>query len=144
MRAETQLTARGAANLPQSTTEAIFKVQGGKVQILEICGEVTTVFQTATNNLKLIQDPDSGGSNVDLCATKDVTGLAVGTSLRITGDLSDALESGVDAQELLGDYKPVVVGPGSILLSASASKTGAAKWSCLWRPLDPGARVVRA
>lgn len=142
MRSEVQLTSRNAASLPQATTGQIFDVQGGRVQILELAGEVTTAFQTQTNNMKLIMDPDSGGSNVDLCAQLDVTGKAVGTQLRVNGDLSDALEAAADVQELLGDYKPIVAGPGNILLSCSASSTGAAKWSILWRALDPGARVV--
>lgn len=144
MRSEVQLTGRNAASLPQSTAAAIFKVQGGRVQILELAGEVTTVFQSGTNNMKIYHDPDNGNSNVDLCANLDVTAKAVGTILRVNGDLSDALEAASDAQELLGDYKPMVVNAGSLMLNCSASKTGAAKWSILWRPLDPGARVVAA
>jgi hypothetical protein len=92
--------------------------------------------------MKILHDPDSGGSDVDLCANLDVTAKAVGTLLRVNGDLSDALEAAADAQELLGDYKPIVVGPGVIKLNTSASSTGKAKWSILWRALDPGARVV--
>ena len=144
MRAETQLTARGANTLPQSTAAAIFNVQGGKVQILELCGEVTTLTPSGANNTKLIANPTTG-ADVDLCATLDIASKAVGVMLRVNGDLSDALEAATSgAQELLGDYKPMVVAPGTIDLSCSASKTGAIKWSCLWRPLDPGARVVAA
>ena len=144
MRSEVQLTARGAASLPQSTASAIFKVQGGKVQVLGIFGEVTTVMQTQTNNVKLIADPTTG-ADVDLCATLDCTADAVGTMYHITGDLSDALIADTSgAAEALADYQPVIVAPGDIDLSCSASSTGAAKWSVLWRPLDPGARVVAA
>lgn len=143
-RAEDQLSYRNTKNLPQSTTEALFKVQGGRIHLIDLAGEVTELFQTQTNNMKFIHDPDNGNANVDLCAVLDVTGKAVGTHLRMSGDLSDALESASDVKEQLGDYKPVILNEGSVLLSCSASSTGKAKFSAIWKPLDPGARLVRA
>lgn len=132
------------ADLPQSTTEALFNVNNGKVKILGIYGEVTTVIQSQTNNAKLTANPDTG-ADVDLCANLDLTGDAVGTMYGITGDLSDALlEATSGALETLGDYKPVVVAPGTIDLTCSASSTGAIKWTVEWEPIDLHATVTRA
>lgn len=134
-------TVVNAKDLPQSTAEALVNVVGGKILLEGVFGEVTTVIQTQTNNAKLVADPTTG-ADVDLCATLDITGDAVGTMYRITGDLSDAMEAATSgAQELLGDYKPVVVAPGAIDLSCSASSTGAVKWVFLWRALDPYAKL---
>lgn len=129
------------SSLPQTTATPTFNVLGGKVLIHEIIGECTTLCQTATNNAKWIANP-TVGADVDLCATLDLTADAVGTMYRVNGDLSDAMETATSgAQEILGDYRPMLVAAGTLDLSCSASKTGAIKWTVIWSAVDPGARV---
>ena len=140
------MTNRGTASLPQTTASALFKVQGGRVLVMGIYGEVTTIVQTQTNNAKLISDP-TVGADVDLCATLDLTADAVGTMYGITGDFSDAMKTATSGALEIGstdNIQGVVVAAGNINLSCSASSSGEVKWSILWRPLDEYARVVRA
>jgi hypothetical protein len=141
---KTRLTKRGTASLPQTTQSALFNVDGGKILVHAIVGEVTTVIQTQADNTKLVANPDTG-ADVDLCAVNDITADAVGTMYNITGDFSDAMQATTSgAVETLGDYKPVIVAPGTIDLSCAASNTGSVKWSILWEPLDVGAKVTAA
>lgn len=133
---------RAAANLPQTTTTAYFTVSGGKVLVLGIYGEVTTVIEAGTNNIKLISNPTTG-ADVDLCAQVDIDADAAGTMYNITGTLTDALvatTSGAFKAQASG----VVVAAGTIDLYASASKTGQTKWTVIYQPIDDGASVVAA
>ena len=133
---------RAAANLPQSTAAAIFNVTGGKVKILSIVGEVTTIIQAGANNMKLISNPTTG-ADVDLCAVVDIDTDAVGTMYNITGTLTDAMVATTS-----GAYKAqsnaVDVAAGTIDLSCSASKTGQIKWALYYLPIDSGAVVTAA
>lgn len=143
MRSEAQITTRNSATLPQTTQTPVFKVQGGRVLVFELGGKVTVATPSGTNNTKYVANPDVG-NDVDLCATVDLASKAIGTLARVNGDLSDALELSNGAQEILNDYRPVLVDVGTIDLSCSASKTGEMLHSIRWCPLDEGARVVRA
>jgi len=130
---------KATATLPQSTTAAKFTVSGGKVLICDIIGEVTTIIQAGANNMKLISNP-TVGADVDLCATLDIDGDAVGTTYHITGTLADAMvakTSGAGESQA----SPIEVSAGTIDISCSASKTGAIKWTLFYIPIDAGAKV---
>lgn len=134
-------TERATANLPQGVASAIFTITGGRIVVVAIVGEVTTVIQTQANNTKLIHNP-STGTDVDLCAVLNITADEVGTLYGITGLFSDALVGA--GQALAGQTRPVVLKPGTIDLSCAASNTGAVKWTLIWTPLDSGAYVAAA
>lgn len=135
-------TDRATAALPQTTAAAIFNITGGRVAILGIVGEVTTVIQTQANNTKLIANPTTGTS-VDMCAVLDITADEVGCLYGITGVPSDAL-IGANAGISPLCTRPQVLNTGSIDLSCAASNTGSVKWSIFWLPLDDGATVTAA
>jgi hypothetical protein len=128
---------RASATLPASTSTAYFTIAGGRVLILGIVGEVTTIIQAQACNLKLISTPTTG-SAVDICAVLDVNGKEAGCLFGITGTFATALV-GSNAGAGVMCATPVVAPIGSIKLSASATNTGATKWSIYWVPLDDGA-----
>lgn len=136
---------RATATLPQTTAAAIFTIAGGRVAILSIIGEVTTVIQTQADATKLTFDPTDTGATQDLCATTDITADAVGTIYSITGTPATGLQ---DALNFLSPNKglanPLILKPGSILLDCAASNTGSVKWSLFYVPFDDGATVVAA
>jgi len=135
-------TFRGVANLPQTTQTPYFTVSGGKVLILDIIGEVTTIVEDAAVNAKLVSNP-TVGADVDMCAQANIQADAVGTMLSVTGTLADALvetASGCFTAQADG----IVVAAGTIDLYTDASKTGATKWMVRWLPIDSGAKVVVA
>jgi hypothetical protein len=83
------IATKAAAALPQTTTTALFKVNG-RIQILGLYGEVVTTIQTQTNAAKFQLVPTIG-TTVDLCSTTNITALPVGSQLSITGTLANAL-----------------------------------------------------
>jgi hypothetical protein len=133
---------RDTDTIPQTTTEALFTVVGGRVAITQIIGEVTTAIQNQANNTKLISNP-TNGTDVDLCAVLDIAADEKGTLYGITGISSDAL-IGVNAGALRGQTVDVIVPPGTIDLSCAASNLGAVKWTLFYYPIDVGAYVEAA
>ena len=132
---------RATKVLPQTATEALFTVAGGKVLIHEIFGEVTTAIQAQATTLKLQANPTVAGSSVDMCATVDANADVVGTIYGITGTLATAMGHGL---AIIGQVTPTVVQPGTIDLVTGASSTGSVKWVCRYSPIDAGATVVAA
>lgn len=133
---------KAAATLPATTTQSLFTVTGGRVAILAIVGEVTTVVQTQACNTKLISTP-TAGTAVDLCAVLNISADEVGTLYGITGLFSDAMV-GVNAGAGVLQRNPVVVPAGTIGLNTAATNTGATKWALWYVPLDEGASVASA
>lgn len=132
---------RAAATLPATAATPYFTVTG-KVRILDIIGEVTTVVQTQTCNAKLIANP-TVGADVDMCAVLDITAAAVGSLFSITGTLANAMVKTVSACGV-AQAAPLIVTAGTIDFSTSATNTGATKWIVRYEPIDPGAMVLPA
>lgn len=135
------VTLRAAATIPQTAATPYFTVTG-KVKILEIIGEITTVHASAANNIKLIANP-TVGADVDLCAVVEGNAAAVGSLLTITGTVANAMIITVSAA-VPSQASPLIVTAGTIDLSTSASRTGATKWLVRWLPIDPGSLVLAA
>lgn len=135
------VTRKATATLPASTLGSLFTVTG-KIKLLAIIGEVTTVIQTQTCNTKIVANP-TVGADVDLCATNDITADAVGTQYNITGTFANAMVA-TTSGAAVWQADPTLVLPGTIDLSTDATNTGSVKWTCIWEPVDPGARVISA
>lgn len=134
-------TTRASSSLPATTATPYFTVTG-KVKILNIIGEVTTVFQAQANAVKLIANP-TVGADVDLCTTVEGNAAAVGSLFTITGTLANAMIKTVSGA-VPSQASPVIVTAGSIDFSAAATSTGATKWTVIYEPIDAGAMVIAA
>ena len=134
-------TTRASSTLPASTATPYFTVTG-KVKILNIIGEVTTVFQAQANAIKLIANP-TVGADVDLCATVEGNAAAVGSLFTITGTLANAMIKTVSGA-VPSQASPVIVTAGTIDFSTAATSTGATKWTVIYEPIDAGAMVIAA
>lgn len=134
-------TGRAAATLPATADTPYFTVTG-KIKLLDIVGEVTTVVETQANNTKLIANP-TVGADVDLCAVNDISADAAGTIYGITGTLANAMVATTSGAGV-SQAAPVTVAAGSIDLSCAATNTGATAWGVRYVPLEPGARVFAA
>jgi len=132
--------AKAAATLPASTTQTLFTVTLGNVELLALVGEVTTVVQTQANATKLTFNPTGTGASTDLCATLDITAAAVGTFYSITGIATDPMQSGIWMAH--GLVYPLILGPGVIELSCAATNTGATQWFALYRAIESGALMA--
>ena len=139
------VVSRATATLPQTTSSSIFTITGGRILLIDIVGEVTTVIQTQLNNTKLVFNPDGAGTSTDLCAVTDITADAVGTLYSITGTPATALQDAlwcITSNKALA--RPLILSEGAIELSCSASNTGSVAWDLLYVPLDTGAAVAAA
>jgi len=131
---------KAAATLPASTNQTLFTVTTGRVLLLGIVGEVTTVVQTQACNAKLTSAPTTGTA-VDLCAVLNISADEAGCLYGITGLFSDALV-GANAGAAPIQDNPIVIPIGVIRLNTSATNTGATKWTAYYVPLDDGALMV--
>jgi hypothetical protein len=135
-------TDRATAALPQTAQSAIFTVAGGRIAVLGLIGEVTTVIQTQADNLSVVSNPTTG-TDVALCAVLNISAKEVGTLFGITGTFADALVGANAGATVLCD-RPVVLPIGTIDLLTSASNTGSVKWRLIWVPVDDAATVTAA
>jgi hypothetical protein len=137
---------RATANLPQTGQDDLFTVAGGRVLVLGILGEVTTVIQTQANNTNLEFSPDAATlSDNDLCAVLDISADAVGTMYTIDGTAGNAMvDSGTNGWVAYTLASPLFLAEGSIELHCAASNTGQVKWSIWYVPLDDGAYIEAA
>jgi len=132
---------RATAALPQTTAEALFTVTG-RVKLVGILGTVTTVIETQANNTKLVANP-TVGADVDLCAVNDITADAVGTVYSITGTLATAMVATTSGAGVF-QAAPLTLEAGTLDLDCAASNTGSVKWTAIYEPLEPGAKMVAA
>lgn len=120
----------------------IFNVATGRVILLGLIGEVTTIIQAQATNAKLQFNPATGTTN-DLCANLDINADEVGTFYSITGVPGDAMlrsESGA----LRMFAAPIVLDIGAIEMICSANSSGSIQWTAYYIPLDSGATLAAA
>ena len=111
----------------------------GRILLVGLIGEVTTVIQTQANNTKLTFNPTATGASTDICANLNITGDAVGTLYSITGTIADAMQDGM---LMTTDMTNLILSEGTIDLTCAASNTGNVKWDMFYIPLDTGATVA--
>lgn len=132
---------RATATLPQSAAAAIFNIKGGRVAMMAILGEVTTVLG-AVGNMSLEATP-TFGTLAALCAVTAAGSLEAGTLISIDGLKATALLA-VSAGGTALQSRPVVLPIGTLNLKLSSSSTGSVKWSLWYVPIDDGAYVEAA
>jgi hypothetical protein len=133
--------ARATDTLPQTGTDNLFTVSGGRVLINFLMGTVTTIIQNSDPVAKITVTPTTG-SAVDVASTVDLTWLEAGGNVVCEGDTT-ALVKG-NAGQCIVPATGFVVPAGTIDLTTGASKTGAIKWDLFYIPIDEGATVVAA
>jgi hypothetical protein len=149
------LVTGGAKTLPASTTGHIFTVSGGRVIVTSLTGVITTVIQSQATTLSVGNTPTGGSaSTASFCATLDLNGKAVGTSLAVPQAKASALmSSGADGTLLWNSTsgaQGVVIPNGGLLLvpagtidvTTVATSTGAVQWSVTYLPYDAGATIT--
>jgi len=131
---------RATAVLPATTTGNLFTIAGGRVMIMQIMGEVTTIIQAQACNVKLSHDPTEGAA-ADICANADVNGLIKGTNIGITGAVAGAMVIASHAY-LVAQAGRLILPAGVITCTTSATNTGSVKWDIIYIPIDDGATIV--
>lgn len=133
--------------LPQTTTATVATISGGMVAIEFLAAEVTTVIQSGANNTKFTFTDTAGTTATDLCAVSDIASAGVGSFLYPQGDAAATVlqiaARGTTSVIFSGTLSgPMNMGPGTLVSSCSASKTGNVKYHIRYRPLQPGAKII--
>lgn len=136
-----QATDRATAALPTVGSGAIFTIAGGRIILLGLIGEVTTIIQAQATTLKAIMTPTTGTAG-DLSATVDMNAKEVGALLGITGVPADAMIALAAGAPMCSRQNALPV--GQVRLTTGATSSGSVKWRMFWLPLDVGATVVAA
>lgn len=135
---------RATATLPQSTDEAIFTITTGRILLVGLVGEVTTVIGTGTTpEMKVKFNPTATGADTDIAANLDIADDAVGTLYSITGTVANAVQEGLLViNGMLA--APLVLSEGDIEIEMDESVTGSVSWSLMYVPWDADAEVAAA
>jgi hypothetical protein len=134
---------RATAALPATAAQNIFSVTGGRVFLMALLGEVTTIIQAQACTVKFTSTPTTG-SAIDLsAASASISALEVGG--RIT--LPNPPAAATAAVTSNAGWTPLtnieaVVPIGTISYTTSATNTGSIKWDLFYVPIDVGAAVV--
>jgi hypothetical protein len=140
---EGRLVSRATSTLPASTSLNIFTVAGGRVLLVGLVGEVTTIIQAQACTVKVTSTPTTGTA-VDLsAASASISALEVGGKLTLPAAAATAMVTG-NAGGVIFRQAQWVIPIGSLSYTTSATNTGSIKWDLLYVPLDNGANVVAA
>jgi len=137
------LVSRATSNLPATAALNIFTVTGGRILVVSLVGEVTTIIQAQACTVKVTSTP-TAGTAVDLSAVSaSISGLEVGGKLTLPAAAATALVTG-NAGGVIGRQAAWVIPPGSLSYTTSATNTGQIKWDLVYVPLDNAASVAAA
>lgn len=135
---------RPAANLPATATGNIFVVSGGRIMVVALVAEVTTVIQNQACTLAFGATPTVGSANNTLLGTgASIIAAAVGAHVAANVGGAAAADLGNGAGVSIS-ANWAVVPVGNITATTSATNTGQVKYDLIYVPLDIGAQVVAA
>lgn len=132
---------RATATVPQTTSRALFTVTSGRIFVHLLLGEVTTVIQTQTDNLKININPTTGTTAI-VGTNLDITASQVGTLVYPEGDGTALIANDAGTGFGSGGLFPWICPIGDIEEETSASNTGAIKWDLWYEELDENAVVI--
>lgn len=132
-----------AAQSPQN----LFTVTGGRIHIVTLLGEVTTVIGGNAQTLKVSYLASAAGAvALDLCiASASIATAAVGTHFTLPSAVGSPLVTDIGvlsgvAEGLFNYLLPA----GALTLTSSATNTGSVKWDMIYVPLDNNVVVAAA
>lgn len=148
--AEGIVVERAAAVVPTvaQSPQNIFTVSGGRILLLGLFAQVTTVMSATAYSVTIGLTPGAGTSSASSIATGTtaLANLEVGTFFGIGQTVAAAVVAGTNASTpfLVSPRQGQVLNAGTVTLTGSATQTGAAKWDLVYVPLDLGASVAAA
>lgn len=136
---------RAAATIPQTGSQNIFTVTGGRILIVALTGQVTTVIGGTATTLKVTNTPTSGTAT-DIASATAITSKEVGTLLGLPLTPGSALVVGANAGAAVQvpGHQGWLIEPGTLSVTTSASTTGAISYDLVYIPYDTGASVAAA
>ena len=134
--------AKASATVPQTTTQDLFTITGGRVLVTLLFGEVTTVIGSVTENIKVNANPTIGTTYI-IASNVDCNALEPGGLLVVEGDGTALIKTGLaGAGPIISGTAKWICPVGTIEMETGASTTGATKWDLFYVPIDDGAYVA--
>jgi len=139
------LVSRATATLPATAAQNIFTVSGGRILLVALVGEVTTIIQAQATTVKVTSTPTTGSAIDMSAATTDINALEVGGRITLANPPAAAtalVKTNAGYTDLPGVRAIVPI--GTISYTTGATSTGSIKWDLVYIPLDTAATVVAA
>jgi hypothetical protein len=135
---------KASATLPQTSTQDLFVISGGRVLVTLMVGEVTVILGATANNLSVESNPTVGTTYV-IASTVEGNAQEAGSLLVVEGDGTALIDAGLaGAGPIISGTGRWICPVGTIQFRTAASTTGETKWDLWYLPLDDGAAVVSA
>ena len=136
---------RTAATIPQTGSQNIFTVTGGRILLVALTGQVTTVIGGTATTLKVTNTP-TAGTATDIATATAITSKEVGTLISLPVAPGSALVVGANAGAAVqvAGHQGWLIEPGTLSVTTSASTTGAISYDLVYIPYDTGASVAAA
>lgn len=139
---ETMVCYKPTLTMPVTGAARLLATVTGLVRVKSITGIITTAIQNQACNLKLSAAPtdQTNLATVDICSNLAVANLKLDSLLYLDGTLADAM---INVTNGAVAYAPsdIIIQPGTITWTASATNTGAISWRIEYVPLQPGAYI---
>ena len=139
------LVQRATAALPATAAQNIFTVAGGRILLLALIGEVTTIIQAQSTTVKVTSTPTTG-SAIDMSSTgADINALEVGGRISLANPPAAAsalTKTNAGFTNLQGVQTVVPI--GTLSYTTGATSTGSIKWDLFYVPYDAAATVAAA
>jgi hypothetical protein len=131
------------ATLPQTAAQNIFTISGGRILLVALTGQVTTVIGATVTSLKVTNTPTTGTAT-DIATATAITSKEVGTLIGLPLTPGSALVVGANAGAAVQvpGHQGWLVQPGTISVTTSASTTGGISYDLVYVPYDTGAQVT--
>ena len=134
--------AKASATVPNASVQDLFTVTGGRILVMCLVGEVTTIMGATANNTKINSNPTTGTTAIvasNLATEND----EAGTLYHVEGDGTALVGVNAGFCPCL-IHVPWICPVGTIELETGGNNTGATKWDIWYFPLDVGASVASA
>jgi len=135
---------RAAANLPQTASQTIYNINGGRILLTGLVGLVTTAIQNQSTTVQFKHISTAGSTTTTMTdAVTSVGNLAVGQMIALPNAVTGTSNPVVTGLVIAKPSRLVLVA-GQLQLTTGASSTGQVSWLLTYFPLDVGASVAAA
>ena len=131
---------RATADIITGAAVDLLTITGGRMQLMNLLAEVTTVIGAVANNLSFQANPTNTGNTTNaLCAATAITNDTVGTMYALDGVAATGLVVGESGGVNMVAHMPkgIAIWAGALESLSSADTTGSIKLALWVKKIDP-------
>ncbi len=123
------------------TTDQLFTVTGGRIEIISLFGECTLDAGSPGNTLIQLDSATDPNYDREFSTTVDIGALGIGDVIRFTNAIDEGILR-LTSNEGAGQPLSWFCSPGEIELNTASGTTGTIVWYMSYRKLESGALVT--